>query len=550
MPDSVLSSWAILRRGARVLGVALPFVVPFTYGPSAAAAQWFVGAASLVLLFLVTETYRAWPGIWMSVLALGALLAWRAGVNAQPAIYACVGLVLLAGATLLGGTGHAGDEDSESLLDGILVAGLLSAIIGLVQYAGVSARFSGWMVQGVEGQAWGNLRQRNQLATLLAAASGALIAGRCWRCGSTEMPQHRKWFVMMSATLLGVALAATSSRIGLVQMLLTVPCLAVLGALRAPMVRRALMCWMGGYGFMLSASYLSAGPASNGALALSRIGLGVDGCSSRVLLWGNVAELIAERPWLGWGWGELSWAHFSHAFSTERFCEILDNAHNLPLHLAVELGLPLAIVVSLGILAWLVCAMPGAKATPGLGAMAMVLLMVAIHSLVEYPLWYAPFLLMTGMCAGALAASARARPGVILGGGVRLAIGVVLLSVLGAVGIAYRAASQPYLPPAQRDATQSFSDASWVRFWFGQYLEFASIESETHRPNESKVRAFAERVLHFSPEPRVIELLLETMSNPNDTHARTQLQDEYMRAFPLQFEAWRRRQCSDHLPAC
>ncbi len=29
------------------------------------------------------------------------------------------------------------------------------------------------------------------------------------------------------------------------------------------------------------------------------------GCSSRKILWSNVLTLIMQKPWLGWGWGEL-----------------------------------------------------------------------------------------------------------------------------------------------------------------------------------------------------------------------------------------------------
>lgn len=34
-------------------------------------------------------------------------------------------------------------------------------------------------------------------------------------------------------------------------------------------------------------------------------------------------------------------------FPGERFCVLLDNAHNLPLHLAVELGVPVAALLCL-----------------------------------------------------------------------------------------------------------------------------------------------------------------------------------------------------------
>src|SRR5688572_5398968 len=47
-----------------------------------------------------------------------------------------------------------------------LAAGLLSSVIGLCQYFGVAASFSPWMSRTDVGEAFANLRQRNQFATL------------------------------------------------------------------------------------------------------------------------------------------------------------------------------------------------------------------------------------------------------------------------------------------------------------------------------------------------------------------------------------------------
>ena len=63
-----------------------------------------------------------------------------------------------------------------------------------------------------------------------------------------------------------------------------------------------------------------------------------------------VLHLIAQKPWTGWGWGELKYAHYMASYPGERFCDILGNAHNLPLHLAVTLGLPLALAACAGLL--------------------------------------------------------------------------------------------------------------------------------------------------------------------------------------------------------
>ena len=88
---------------------------------------------------------------------------------------------------------------------------------------------------------------------------------------------------------------------------------------------------------------------------LARLRDGAPEAHSRLLLWRNVIDLIARHPWAGWGWGELKFAHYSTLYAGPRFVEILDNAHNLPLHLAVELGIPAALLVCGGF-GWLVLA--------------------------------------------------------------------------------------------------------------------------------------------------------------------------------------------------
>jgi Virulence factor membrane-bound polymerase, C-terminal len=82
-----------------------------------------------------------------------------------------------------------------------------------------------------------------------------------------------------------------------------------------------------------------------------------------------------------------------------------DHAHNLPLHLAVELGLPLTAAV-LGLLvaalwhsARLALAADGAAGVTLRSAWVM-LLLIALHSLLEYPLWYAYFLLPAAWLCG------------------------------------------------------------------------------------------------------------------------------------------------------
>jgi hypothetical protein len=118
------------------------------------------------------------------------------------------------------------------------------------------------------------------------------------------------------------------------------------------------------------------------------------------------------------GWGNFNFAWSLTPFP-QRHTAFFDHTHNLPLQLAVELGLPLALVIC-ALLLWALwqascraLAATGAASAAGRCALMMVLL-IGLHSLLEYPLWYAYFLLPTafasGLALGLPAAAAGAAP--------------------------------------------------------------------------------------------------------------------------------------------
>jgi len=131
--------------------------------------------------------------------------------------------------------------------------------------------------------------------------------------------------------------------------------------------------------------------------------------SSRFAIWSNTLALIAQHPWLGVGFGEFNFAWSLTPFP-HRPIAFFDHTHNLPLQFAVELGLPLAALVLALLLyalwrAFDACRRADARSAPMLRAAFMMVLMMAVHSQLEYPLWYAYFLLPTafafGFCLGA-----------------------------------------------------------------------------------------------------------------------------------------------------
>lgn len=447
-----------------------------------------------------------------------------------------------------------------------LGAASVCAIMGLLQYFGYATYFSPWIQAAPPGQAYANFGQRNHLATVLSMGLAlALFMPPMRWCRVASWPAM-PWLIV---PWLVVALAATGSRTGLAQLVALLGVLALARGWRRPGAWGAGLLALGAYGLASwGLPWLAGLPEQTGA-ALARLDDSANGCQSRWVLWGNVLHLIAQKPWLGWGWGELDYAHFITLYPGTRFCDIVDNAHNLPLHLAVELGVPVALVAC-GLLGWVLWrARPWRETQPERQVLWLVLGMVGLHSMVEYPLWYWPFQLAVLLSAALLWAGRRSSDGHAAGGDVQQGVsgtgrGWVRLGAWGkafrppglywsallaialiALG-AYAAwdhwrVSQLYLPQAQRAAayredTLAKVQGSWL---FHSQVAFAELTTTPLTlANAAHVHALALEMLHYSPEPRVIEPLIESATLLGRQQEAVYYLARYRAAFPAEHALW------------
>jgi hypothetical protein len=354
----------------------------------------------------------------------------------------------------------------------------------------------------------------------------------------------RRWPVLSAICWLAIGNAATTSRTGLLQMLV----LSLLAcAWPGPRRQRAALCLAGLLAYALAAVLLPAALEATIGGAGSRLWdrvASVDACSSRTVLWANVLHLIAQKPWLGWGWGELDFAHYMTLYGGARFCDILDNAHNLPLHLAVELGVPAALLLSGGALWAVVRSRPWAETDPVRQMAWAVLAVIAIHSMLEYPLWYGPFQIALGLCLGLLWPKGTGMPA-----HNETSIAVTRsVALVVCIGCAYafwdyRRVSQIYLPPESRAAEYRDDPLPQIRksWLFRTQARFAELTlTPLTRDNAAWTYDNALALLHYSPEPRVIEKLIESgamLGRDDEVLAHIA---RFRAAFPEPYEAWRR----------
>jgi len=432
---------------------------------------------------------------------------------------------------------------------GVLAAGIVSAILGLLQYYGLAEPLVPWTTSPALGQAYGNLRQRNQFATLISMAWCAAL----WLYATNDASHVRRRLTAAAALLL-IAAAASTSRTGLLQLLSIIAVATFIAmrerrgapqgsvaAYRLPDPKWLLATIPLYFAIAWLLPHLTGGGEGAVESMLQRLHTGAPQDHSRLILWRNVLTLIAQHPWTGWGWGELSFAHYSTRYDGARFVEILDNAHNLPLHLAVELGIPAAVLICGGFLWMVIAARPWRERDPARLMAWGMLGAIVLHSLLEYPLWYGPFQLVFGLCLGMLwPGKGRSAISAIWPALSSLAA-VAMLAIVGLAGWDYIRVSQIYLPPDERLPAYKEDTLAKVRgtWLFTRQAEFAELTLVAVTPaNAAEMHSLAQRVIHFSPEPRVIIKLIESAQLlGRDAEARAQA-ERFSEVYPQEFARW------------
>jgi O-antigen ligase len=437
---------------------------------------------------------------------------------------------------------------SISAACGWLFAACLSASIGFAQFTGSTGWAQGWIAPSLDYEVFGNLRQRNHLATLLVM--GMASAWYLVTVLQPKMLQGKSLPLLGAAICLAIGLALTSSRTGAVQLLALSAYVSLHKSSRENRhLTRGLA--FAALGFIFTSVVLvcfSTDPQASGILGRIHDG----NAFSRVSVWSNVMELIAQKPWMGHGWRSLAYAHYSSDFSSSRFMEMLDNAHNLPLHLAVELGLPVALGFC-GLVGWLIWRnKPWVEAQPERQLAWGVLLIIGIHSMLEYPLWYGPFFMTAVICIGILcgdswwnfheklltAGKQSARNAIILG--VR-ALAVVLLAVTAFVVFDYHRVSQIYLQPDQRSAWYAADPlgAAKQSVFFKSHAKFDELQiTALTKETAPRILELSSELVHWSPEPRIIEKLIESSVMMELDDVATFHLKRYRVAFPHVYAKW------------
>ena len=258
------------------------------------------------------------------------------------------------------------------------------------------------VVRQTSSSIYGNLAQPNHFADYIAL--GLISLGLLFQ----QRKLNPVYVILLSVPLL-FAMTLSGSRSSWLYLLLMV-FLAWWSARRdaalRPLLRYSLLL-VAGFGLMhliVQMSFMAG--ADSGITTVQRMlaynGSGDTGGSIRLYLWREAWLMFMQFPMLGVGFGQFAWHHFQllPLLQGSNIAGLYNNAHNLVFQLAAEAGIAglLALFVSFAVWFYgLRRVLPSASHWWGYAALGV----LAIHSLLEYPLWYTYFLAVAAVLLGA-----------------------------------------------------------------------------------------------------------------------------------------------------
>ena len=281
----------------------------------------------------------------------------------------------------------------------LLIGAELSALIGVLQHYRWYTPLSPVIVMKVSSSVFGNLAQPNHFANYIALgliSLGLLLQLRKLKFGHVAVLAAPLLFVM---TLSG----SRSSWLYLLMMAGLAWWWTRRDAAQRPLLRYSLLL-VAGFGVMHLVVQLPFMAGAGGSVDTMQRLFG-DGASGaiRLYLWREAGLMFMQSPWLGVGFGQFAWQHFQllPVLQQGNISGLYNNAHNLIFQLAAEAGSAGLLVLfgSLGI--WFYGLRRAALDAAHWWAHAA-LGVLAIHSLLEYPLWYTYFVAVAAVLLGAL----------------------------------------------------------------------------------------------------------------------------------------------------
>jgi O-antigen ligase len=413
-PSPRASTWLTRERALLVsvwalgLMLVLPFLAPFkappiaSFHPEAMAAVLGLLALSVLPLFAARLEMPRIALLPLSIIVLialqlvqGKLLFHQVGLLAALYLLWATALICLGGLLRR----ELGLERVLAQLAWFLLIGALaSALMAWAQHIDSDA-LGPFMMPRAPVRVWANLGQSNQLADYLALGLGSAA----FLYATARM--RLRWAVPTVAALTYV-LSLTGSRASWVYLLGFIAVSVVFFMLERSQANRRLLGFSAGALLALAAvpwlvDLLTPGLADVTMSASARLDPAVFEAEERPRIWKAAWIIFQQAPIFGVGLRQFGWQHFvvNAQLPAPRVTGLTDHAHNLPLHVLAELGVIGVSLLVVSTALWVagLLRQPRTASHWWLWTAAMVL---GVHSMLEYPLWYTFFLGVAAVIVG------------------------------------------------------------------------------------------------------------------------------------------------------
>ncbi|HVY06690.1 MAG TPA: Wzy polymerase domain-containing protein [Burkholderiales bacterium] len=511
-----------LRARLSLILVGLAWVLPFLSPNFFAPISSFYGETTAFVLGLAALTVLSgkstWPEIRLprtSLMFLGfaalVLLDVALGrdVYVQTNLLAVLYLVWAVAMAALAWRLREifGLEALVTALSWFVIAGALtSAVIGVLQLWGIPSLLTPFIVPQAHGRIYANTGQPNHFADYLCLGIASL--GFLYASGRIRMG------LVIAAVLPSLVVLAESGSRAVWLYLPALLFLALVHRKLRPSPAASRLLWFGAsvvVAFVIAqviVESLAGSTVLQMETVTDRLFAAKADPDVRSRLWYECWLMFKDAPVLGQGFRQFPWQHFlrNAQLPYQWMGEVqYDNGHNLVLHLMAEFGLAGIAVLAAGIACWLAGIRKQQISPPMLWTMSVAVIL-GIHSMLEYPLWYAYFLGIAAVLMGATDSAA------VRIGGRRILILVVLLGWVAAANTYqdYRTLQSLHriqTPSAGTDgrSTTEILLGLQQHSLFTPYVELAL--SRTIALNREQIEdklVVNEAVMHFAPSADVV----------------------------------------------
>ncbi len=396
------------------LMMILPYLFPYHPNPIPTFyIEWLTAALALMAFSLLLKqttwvTYKAPVVIWLPIAILGVMALQLLVLDiaywqhyflvAQYFIFAA--MLIFLGSMLKDALGF--DKTIRLIAVFLVISGLISTAIIFLDFANI--RLGGWVYNNRGGGAVANVGQQNHLCSLL----GLGLASLTFLYIKQRLASWQAW-PMMLILLSGLALTASRSAwifVGIIA-------LAALAyrylyfktqqelASTTTRAKRLLFLLVLPALFYFVQLGLPHIPTSKSIITTNQrlVELAQTEDSVRMQLFKATWYIYVDNPFLGVGFGQMAGEDLNHADRMPSFQGAHGQAHNTVLQFMAETGTVGTLILLSFLLAFFL-RVKSEPITPERWVWWLWIIIISIHSLLEYPLWYMHFLGLTSLLLG------------------------------------------------------------------------------------------------------------------------------------------------------